>query len=103
MLACALNFTSYIRACAHAGLPFAISVPLHSYTQGGRSTTKRPVETGTQSKDDVDYQWLPEGAIPSKCAHTHQMHSFAELALSCIPVSIGISEILHFGFNFYCK
>ncbi len=35
-------------------------------TQGGRSTSKRPVETGTQSKGDVDYQWLPEGTLPSK-------------------------------------
>ena len=39
---------------------------LLKYTQGGRSTTKRPVEIGTQSKGDIDYQWLPKGTVPSK-------------------------------------
>ena len=23
------------------------------------------METGTQGKEDIDYQWLPEGAIPT--------------------------------------
>ena len=31
----------------------------------GRPSSKRPVETGTQGKEDIDYQWLPEGAIPN--------------------------------------
>ena len=35
------------------------------HVQGGRSA-KKPIETGTQGKDDIDYQWLPEGTIPSK-------------------------------------
>ena len=30
----------------------------------GRSGNKRPVETGTQGKGDIDYQWLPEGSVP---------------------------------------
>lgn len=44
------------------------SLSTHIYKQGGRTTTKKTIETGTQGKDDIDYQWLPEGAIPSKCS-----------------------------------
>lgn len=29
-----------------------------------KSTVKRRVETGTQGKDDVDMQWIPEGSVP---------------------------------------
>lgn len=52
-----------------SGLALLMFIIHYVYTtvrRGGRSTTKRPVETGTQNKDDVDYQWLPEGAIPKK-------------------------------------
>lgn len=28
------------------------------------SSSKKPLETGTQNKDDIDYQWLPPGTIP---------------------------------------
>ncbi len=27
--------------------------------QGGRPSSRKPVETGTQGKGDIDYQWLP--------------------------------------------
>lgn len=52
-----------------SGLALLMFIIHYVYTtvrRGGKTTAKRPVETGTQSKDDVDYQWLPEGAIPKK-------------------------------------
>ena len=36
---------------------------MHNILKGSRSS-KKPVETGTQNKDDIDYQWLPKGSIP---------------------------------------
>ena len=47
------------------------STPTHSqpptHTQ---STVKRRVETGTQGKDDVDPQWIPEGAMPGSTSES---------------------------------
>ena len=37
----------------------------HTHTQGGRSAPRKPVETGTHDKDGVDYQWVPDGALPT--------------------------------------
>lgn len=41
----------------------------HTHTQGGRTAPRKPIETGTQDKAGVDYQWVPDGAIPSKIPH----------------------------------
>ena len=30
------------------------------YRKGGQSTRKAPVETGTQGKDEVDMDWIPD-------------------------------------------
>ena len=37
----------------------------HTLLQGGRSAARKTVETGTQDKDGVDYQWVPDGALPT--------------------------------------
>ena len=65
---------------------------MYLHTQGGRSTTKRPVETGTQSKGDVDYQWLPEGTVPSKkTSRTHYIHSF-DSSINTSELSVNVSD-----------
>lgn len=43
-------------------LMFIIHYVYTTVRRGGRSSSRKYVETGTQSKGDVDYQWIPEGA-----------------------------------------
>lgn len=49
-----------------SGLSLLMFIIHYVYTTVRKTSrsSKKPIETGTQSKDDIDYQWLPKGSIP---------------------------------------
>lgn len=52
-----------------------------------KSTRRAPIETGTQNKDGVDYNWLPPGTVPTP----------SEWFVTCICIwlfSVGVVHIL---------
>ena len=51
-----------VRELLKSDTHLSLSLPPLPPPQGGRSTNRKYVETGTQAKGDVDYQWIPEGA-----------------------------------------
>ena len=55
----------------------------------GRSGNKRPVETGTQGKGDIDYQWLPEGSVPGTPSEPSNMGTCSDRPVVSCTEEVG--------------